>query len=98
MHYVISVEYAGDYCLTLGFEDGTHRQVDLANHLHGEMFEPLKDLTLFKTARLNADIDTVTWDNGADFSPDFLYEIGETVDHQVMTAAESRASYSSDKA
>jgi len=24
----------------------------------------------------NEDIDTVVWENGADFSPDFLYEVG----------------------
>jgi len=38
----------------------------------------LKDLSFFKRFAVNYDIDTVVWPNGADFSPDFLYEIGES--------------------
>ena len=80
MHWVTSVEYLLGYKLKLAFEDGAIRVVDLKAHLDGEVFEPLKDLLLFKTARLNSDIDTVVWDNGADMSPDFLYEIGTPVE------------------
>ena len=38
--------------------------------------ELLKDIEYFRTVRVNPDIDTVVWDNDADLSPDFLYEIG----------------------
>ncbi|HUJ11992.1 MAG TPA: DUF2442 domain-containing protein [Verrucomicrobiae bacterium] len=74
-----SVEYVSGYKLRLGFEDGTVRLVDLAAELDGEIFEPLKDLRIFQTARLNSDLDTVVWSNGADMSPDFLYEIDQPV-------------------
>jgi hypothetical protein len=80
MQYVTDVKYEKGYCLIVTFGDGSHRRVDLASHLDGEMFEPLREISLFRTARLNTDIDTVMWDNGADMSPDFLYEIGEPVD------------------
>jgi hypothetical protein len=76
MHYVCRVEYDRDYQLRVTFDDGSIRLVDLEQHLGGEVFEPLRDQEQFRTARLNADIDTVVWDNGADMSPDFLYEIG----------------------
>ena len=49
-----------------------------------------------RTARLNPDMDTVVWSNGADMSPDFLYEIGQPVKPQRRVAhsvAESRAKY-----
>lgn len=40
------------------------------------MFEPLKKMSNFKTVYLNSDLDTIVWNNGADMSPDFLFEIG----------------------
>lgn len=96
MHYLTDVEYASGYCLRLRFEDGHARQVNLKNHLEGEMFEPLRDLHLFRSARLNADIDTVVWDNGADMSPDFLYEISiPIVDQSMGRVAEDSSPYDS---
>ncbi len=41
--------------------------------------ELLKDISYFKSFKVNRDIDTVVWPNEADFSPEFLYEIGEAV-------------------
>ena len=97
MHYVTSVEYLSGYKLSLGFEDGSTRIVDFASHLVGEIFAPLKTLRLFRTARLNPDLDTVVWANGADMSPDFLYEIGipiKAASQPVGQVAESKAKYS----
>ena len=39
-------------------------------------------LEIFKEFKVNTDIDTVTWPNAADFSPDFLYEIGHLISEQ----------------
>ena len=78
MHYVTDALYAGSYKLRLRFDDDAVRVVDLAEHLDGPVFQPLKDPSFFKRFTLNHDIDTVVWPNGADFSPDFLYEIGES--------------------
>jgi hypothetical protein len=76
MHAVKNVQYVSGYKLLLTFEDTHVRLVDLAPHLEGEIFEPLKDPAYFKRVRVSEDLDTIVWDNGADFSPDFLYEIG----------------------
>jgi hypothetical protein len=96
MHLVTSVEYVSGYKLRLGFEDGSVRLVDLTAELDGEVFEPLKDRRVFRSARLNSDLDTVVWSNGADMSPDFLYKIGQPVKktgHSARKVAESRAKY-----
>jgi len=77
MHFVKSVSCLSDYKLHLTFEDGTACTVDLEPHLDGKIFEPLKDPDYFKTVGLNEELETIVWDNGADFSPDFLYEIGQ---------------------
>jgi len=79
MHYVIDASYLCGYKLKIRFENDEVRIVDLSDHLDGPVFEPLKDLSYFKQFKVNPDIDTVVWPNDADFSPDFLYEIGETV-------------------
>lgn len=94
MHYITDVEHDGGYHLLLTFEDGGRRSVDLATHLDGEIFEPLREINLFRTAHLNTDIDTVVWDNGADMSPDFLYEVSVPVDApSIRKAAEDHAAY-----
>jgi len=79
MHYVIDASYVGGYKLRIRFENDEVRVVDLSRHLDGPVFEPLKDLSYFKRFRVNHDIDTVVWPNDADFSPEFLYEIGKAV-------------------
>ena len=79
MHFVRDANYISDYKLILTFDDGVIKQVDLRQYLKGKIFEPLKNIDYFKTVKVNSDIDTIVWDNGADMSPDFLYEIGEEV-------------------
>ncbi len=84
MHFVKSVTYVSEYKLLLSFENGSAKLVDLEPHLDGEIFEPLKDIDYFKTVCVNPDLDTIVWDNGADMSPDFLYEIGKPVEKSAL--------------
>jgi len=91
MHFVRGVRYVAGYELHLTFEDGSVRRVNLEPYLDGEIFEPLRDIEYFRTVRLNPELDTIVWDNGAGLSPDFLYEIGEEVSQ--TEAAPSDASH-----
>jgi hypothetical protein len=79
MHFVKDVKYLSEYKLLLTFEDGSIREVDLAPQLDGGVFEPLKEINNFKSVHLNPELDTIVWNNGADMSPDFLYEISVPV-------------------
>lgn len=79
MHWITDVSYVKDYKLKLKFENKEHKLVNLQPYLDGKIFEPLKDSAYFKLVTLNKDIDTIVWPNNADFSPDFLYEIGQFV-------------------
>jgi len=45
---VIEAEYLRDYTIHLRFADGTEGDVDLSQELYGEIFEPLKDIELFR--------------------------------------------------
>jgi hypothetical protein len=68
--------YLLDYRLQLEFSNGVIKDVDLAQELHGEVFEPLRDILFFRAVRLNAETGTIEWPNGADFAPEFLFGIG----------------------
>jgi len=97
MHYITDVEYDSKFKLALQFEDGGWRIADLKEHLEGEVFEPLRELSFFQTVVLNSDIDTVAWENGADMSPDFLYEISKPIDGRPqLKAAEESVPYKTD--
>lgn len=67
-------EYRQGYRLWLRFADGVEGEVDLEAELWGEVFAPLKDASLFAAVRLDPELGTVTWPNGADFAPEFLYQ------------------------
>ncbi len=62
------------FTVWLRFGDGTEGRVDLSGELHGPIFEPLRDPTFFGQLRLDPELETITWPNGADFAPEFLYE------------------------
>jgi hypothetical protein len=71
---VTHASYLGNYKIRLRFKDGHEGEIDLTNELYGEIFEPLKDLELFKQFKVNSDTHTIEWPNGADFAPEFLYD------------------------
>lgn len=85
MHLVRDISYESEYKLILTFEDGSKKIVDLEPYLGGEIFEPLRDIEYFKKVKLDRDTDTIVWENGADMSPDFLYDIGQSVDKSTAT-------------
>ena len=69
-----TAEYIENYRLRLTFSDGKVGDIDLASELWGEVFEPLNDLALFKLFKVDHELGTVVWPNGADFAPEFLYQ------------------------
>lgn len=72
---VTQAEYLDGYKLRLYFNNGEVRVVDLYSSLKGEVFAPLKDIEYFK--HFSIKFNTVEWDNGADFAPEYLYELGK---------------------
>ncbi len=72
--HVIEAKYKGEYRIWLKFNDGSEGTVDLQDRLFGEMFEPLKDKKKFKSFRIDPELETLVWPNGADLAPEFLRE------------------------
>ncbi len=71
---VIKAEYLDGFRLLLWFSNGEQKIVDLSNSLNGTVYAPLKDIEYFKCFSIK--FNTVEWENGADFAPEYLYKIG----------------------
>ena len=75
---VIGVECLGGTVLRLTFEGNERREVDVSQLVPFEgVFEPLKDSDFFHKVRVEPDVGTIVWPNGADLCPDSLYSAGE---------------------
>ncbi len=71
---ISSVEPPDGFALRIGFEDGTVRELDLESELWGPVFEPLRqDPQLFREVRVDEELGTIVWPNGADLDPDVLH-------------------------
>ena len=62
------------YRLRLKFEDGIEGDVDLQDLVEFVgVFEALKNVVFFNEVRVDPDLGTVVWPNGADLDPLVLY-------------------------
>ncbi len=75
MLHVTDAKYISDYQIWLAFDDGSQGKVNLGSHLVGSMFEPLKNIEIFSQVKLDSELGTVTWPNGADLAPEFLHNM-----------------------
>ena len=69
-----TAEYVGAYRIKVSFEDGIEGTIDLENELWGEVFEPLKDIALFREFKVDPELNTIVWSTGADLAPEYLYK------------------------
>lgn len=60
-----------NYQLLLTFENEEKRQFNMKPYLDTGLFKELKNIDLFKTARVS--FDTVEWENEIDIDPEVLY-------------------------
>jgi hypothetical protein len=74
MNDVVEVRYAHDYTVWLRFQDGTCGEVDISQSFKGPVFEPLRDVAYFKQVRVDPELGTIVWPNGADVAPETLYD------------------------
>ena len=72
--HVTSVEVLGGFRLRMRFDDGSSRDCDVEELLRGPVFEPLlKDPDLFRRVRVDHELGTIVWPNGADLDPVVLH-------------------------
>lgn len=74
IYRVRSFEIVSPYTLRVRFDDETERTIDFRPILAGEMYGPLRDQRLFNQVRIDPEVDTLVWPNGADFDPATLHD------------------------
>lgn len=74
IYRVTAFELVGPTVLRVAFDDGLVRVIDFSPVLHGELFAPLRNPQLFAQVRLDTEVHTLVWPNGADFDPATLHD------------------------
>jgi hypothetical protein len=74
IHRVRSFSIEGPYLLRVAFDDATEQVIDFQPVLAGELFGPLRDPGVFNQVRLDSEVHTLVWPNGADFDPATLHD------------------------
>ena len=70
---VIEVKIIKDYIVELVFDDFKKGRVDLKKYLKRGIFKELQDKRKFRHLRVDSELGTICWPNGADIAPDTLY-------------------------
>jgi hypothetical protein len=84
MVWVVSAEIKDEYKIEVRFNDGTDGIIDFQNIIkddNREIVRELLDKNKFQTVKV--EYDTLVWENGVDFAPEYLYERVKTEEHIV---------------
>jgi hypothetical protein len=85
---VESFEIVSPRVLRVRFDDETEQTIDFTPVLAGELFGPLNEAALFNQVRIDPEVHTLVWPNGADFDPATLHDWPQLVDALTAQAKE----------
>ena len=72
---VAAAEVVEGFLVRVTFTDGTTRDIDLEQYLHGPVFDEMRtDPLAFRSLTVDPQLGTIVWPNGADIDPDVLYQ------------------------
>jgi hypothetical protein len=82
IYRVRSFQIVAPFSLRVLFDDETEQVINFESVLAGEIYRPLRDLALFDQVRIDPEVHTLVWPNGADFDPATLHawpKLAETI-------------------
>ena len=88
IYRVDSFEITGPYTLRVTFDDGAVQLIDFSPVLEGDLYGPLRDQSFFNQVRIDPEVHTLTWPNGADFDPATLHDWPEQLEGMKALARE----------
>ena len=77
IYRVCSFEIVSSFTLRIRFDDGVEQTIDFRPILAGKLYGPLRDPTLFNQVRIDPEIQTLVWPNGADFDPRYSARLAD---------------------
>jgi hypothetical protein len=80
IYRVVSFAMVAPYTLRVTFNDATTQVIDFSPILEGQLYGPLRDIALFNQVRLDPEVKTLLWPNGADFDPWMLHDWPEPLE------------------
>ena len=76
MLHVTNTEYLKDYCIRIEFNNGESGIANFSDVLNGTVFMPLREREYFRSFQIEGN--TLSWENGADFAPEYLRQLVQT--------------------
>jgi hypothetical protein len=74
LYRVSSFSIESPYTLRVRFDDASEQVINFEPILIGEFYGPLRDPALFNQVRLDPEVHTLVWPNGAAFAPQPLHD------------------------
>jgi len=74
IYRVTDFQVVGPHRLTVWFNDGHSQTINFEPMLVGDVFGPLRELSLFNNVKIDLEVHTLVWPNGADFDPATLHD------------------------
>ena len=74
IYRVVGFEIVAPHTLRVRFDDDTAQTIDCRPVLSGELYSPLNDVNVFNAVRVDQEVHTLVWPNGADFDPATLHD------------------------
>ena len=71
--HIKDAKHIEGYKVEVAFNNGKRGIADLSEALHGPVFEPLKKQAMFSSFTVDKELETLTWPNGADLAPEYIY-------------------------
>lgn len=74
IYRVESFQIVAPYTLRVQFNDNTEQVINFESVLNGELYKPLRNSSVFNQVKIDNEVHTLVWPNGADFDPLTLHD------------------------
>jgi hypothetical protein len=74
IYRVTQFEIVAPYTLRVQFNDGLSQTINFGPVLVGEIYGPLRERSVFGAVKIDPEVHTLVWPNGADFDPATLHD------------------------